>query len=203
MLSLYRAGDGWLHRLPAGPKMAILLVLVLAVSFLPSTWWAAGAAAGAGILVYASAGLRDGALGMRELGRQVRALRWILLFTLATQLVFLGPEPAVANTARLTAAVVLAGLLALTTPVTALLDAFERGLRPFARIGVEPERTALLLTVTLGTIPVLGRLARDIRDAQRARGARTGVRTFVVPFLIVALKHADQLGDALTARGVR
>jgi biotin transport system permease protein len=203
VLTLYRPGGGWLHRLPAGPKMGILLVLVLAVSFLPSTWWAAAVAAGAAVLLYAVAGLNDGALGMRELGRQVHALRWLLLFTLATQLVFLGPEPAVANTARLTAAVVLAGLLALTTPVTALLDAFERGLRPLRRLGVEPERTALLLTVTLGTIPVLARLAREIRDAQRARGVRAGLRAFVVPFLIVALKHADQLGDALTARGVR
>jgi energy-coupling factor transporter transmembrane protein EcfT len=27
--------------------------------------------------------------------------------------------------------------------------------------------------------------------------------TFVVPFLVVSLKHADELGEALTARGVR
>ncbi|MEN2741096.1 energy-coupling factor transporter transmembrane component T [Microbacterium sp. X-17] len=203
MLSLYRPGNGWLHRTPAGPKTVLVLALVLAVSLLPSTWWAAAVAAGAGILVYAAADLRDGALGMRELARQVHALRWILLFTIATQLFFLGPELAVANTVRLTAAVALAGLLVLTTTVTALLDALERSLRPLARIRLSPERAALLLTVTIGTIPVLGRLAREIRDAQRARGVRSSLRTFVVPFLVVALKHADELGDALTARGVR
>ena len=46
-------------------------------------------------------------------------------------------------------------------------------------------------------------LAGDVRDAQRARGGRGGIRTSVVPFLVLALKHADDLGDALTARGVR
>jgi biotin transport system permease protein len=203
MLTLYRPGTGRLHRMPAGPKLVLLLVLVLAVSLLPSAWWAAGAAAGVAVLAYALAGLRDGMLGLRELARQLVALRWVLLVTIVGQLLFLGPEPAVANTARVAAAIVLAALLALTTPVTALLDVLERGLRPLARLGVDPERGALLLAVTLTTIPVLARVARDVREAQRARGVRGGLRAFAVPFLVLALKHADDLGDALTARGVR
>ena len=85
----------------------------------------------------------------------------------------------------------------------ALLDAIERGMGPLARIRIDPQRVALLLTVTLSTLPVLARLAHDVREAQRARGGRASLRLFAVPFLVVALKHADQLGDALTARGVR
>jgi biotin transport system permease protein len=203
MLTLYRPGDGLLHRTPAGPKMLVLLALVLGVSLLPSTWWAAAAAAIVTVLAYAVAGLGDGMLGLRELGRQVLSIRWIIVIMIVGQLIFLGPAPAVANTARVAAAVVLASLLVLTTTVTALLDAVERGLRPLERIRVDPQRVALLLTVTLTTIPVLARLAREVRDAQRARGARRDLRTFAVPFLVVVLKHADQLGDALTARGVR
>ena len=203
MLTLYRPGDGWLHRVPAGPKLLALLALVFAVSLLPSAWWAAAIAAAVSILAYAVTALGDGMLGMRDLGRQVLGVRWLIAFTLAGQLIFLGPEPAVANTARVTAAIVLAGLLALTTRVTALLDAVERGLRPLERLRLDSQRAALLLTVTLSTLPVLARLARDVREAQRARGARGSLRTFAVPFLVVALKHADQLGDALSARGVR
>ena len=203
MLSLYRPGDGPLHRMPAGPKTLLILALVLAVSLLPPEWWAAGVAAGVCVAAYAAATLRDGMLGMRELGRQVYAVRWVVLITVAGQLIFLGPEPAVANTARVTAAIVLAGLLVLTTRVTDLLDAVERGLSPLRALRLDPQRAALLLTVTLSTVPVLARLARDVREAQRARGARGGLRTFAVPFLVVALKHADELGDALTARGVR
>jgi biotin transport system permease protein len=146
------------------------------------------------------AGLGD---GMRELGRQVRSVRWVVAITLAGQLVFLGPEQAVANTSRVVAAVVIAALLVITTRVSALLHAVERGLHPLQRLHVDPQRVALLLTVTLTTVPVLARLAGEVRDAQRARGARASLRYFVLPFLVVALKHADELGDALTARGVR
>jgi biotin transport system permease protein len=117
--------------------------------------------------------------------------------------VLLGPEHAVANTARIATAIAIPGLLVLTTSTTALLDSVERGLGPLARLGVDTERIALLMTVTVSTVPVLARLAGDVRDAQRARGGRAGIRTSVVPFLVVALKHADDLGDALTARGVR
>lgn len=198
MVTLYRPGDGLLHRMPAGPKTLLLLALVLAVSLLPSVWWTAAVAGGVCVLAYLVSGL-----GMLELGRQVVAVRWVVVVTLAGQLVFLGTEPAVANTARVTAAVVLAALLVLTTRVTALLDAIERGLGPLARLHLDPQRAALLLTVTLSTVPVLAGLAHDVREAQRARGGRPSLRLFAVPFLVVALKHADQLGDALTARGVR
>ncbi|MDN4597293.1 CbiQ family ECF transporter T component [Leifsonia virtsii] len=203
MLSLYRPGDGILHRMPAGPKLLLLLALVLAVSLLPSWWWSAAVAAGVVVVVYACAGLGDGLLGMRELARQTLALRWLIVITLGLQSILLGPEAAVANTARVTAAVLLAGLVSLTTRLTDLLDAVERGLRPLDRLGLDSERAAVLLTVTLTTVPVVARLAGDVREAQRARGARPGLRFFAVPFLILSLKHADQLGEALAARGVR
>jgi biotin transport system permease protein len=203
VLTLYRPGTGWLHRMPAGPKLLLVLAVVLGVSLLPSHWSSAAIAAAAAIGGYAVAGLGPGGSGILELGRQVHAIRWVIAITALSQVVFLGPEPALANVARLTAAIAIAALLALTTRVTALLDAIERGLRPLERLGLDAQRIALLLTVTISTIPVLGRRAGEVRDAQRARGARNNPRTFVVPFLIVALKHADELGDALTARGVR
>ncbi|MGO2362398.1 MAG: energy-coupling factor transporter transmembrane protein EcfT, partial [Brachybacterium tyrofermentans] len=62
---------------------------------------------------------------------------------------------------------------------------------------------ALVLAVTLNTLPVLAGLARDVRETQRARGGGQSLRHFAMPFLVLALKHADALGDALTARGVR
>ncbi|MEJ6555062.1 energy-coupling factor transporter transmembrane component T [Microbacterium esteraromaticum] len=203
MLTLYRPGDGWLHRMPAGRKALLLLGMMLGVLLLPPRWWTVAVIAVASVGIYLVSGVRDGAGGMRELAGQVWGLRWILLITLVGQLIFLGVEAAASNAARVAGSLVLAGLLVLTTRVTDLLDACERGLRPLHRVGVNVERVSLLLAVTLGTVPVLARLAGVVRDAQRARGAKATVRTFVVPFLVVALKHADQLGDALAARGVR
>jgi len=200
MLTLYRPGSGWLHRMPVGPKFLLLFGVVLGVSFLPPLWWAAGAALATSFIAYAVAGLQG---GIREYGRQLVSLRWVAVLTAVSQLIFLGPEPAVANTARVVAVVAIAALLVLTTPLSALLDAVERALRPLDRLRVDSERIALLLVVTISSLPALIRLAGEVREAQRARGSRAGPRTFVVPFLIVALKHADELGDSLTARGVR
>jgi biotin transport system permease protein len=197
MLTLYRPGAGWLHRAAAGPKAAVLLLVVLGVSLLPSTYAAAGVAAGLTVAGYLGSGL-----GLRVLAGQILAVRWVIAVTLVSQLIFLGFEPAIVNTSRVLAALLLAGLLVLTTRVTDLLDAFERALAPLAWLGVDPRRVSLLLTVAINTVPVLARLATGVREAQRARGARGGVVTFVVPFLVVSLKHADELGEALTARGV-
>jgi biotin transport system permease protein len=198
MLTLYRPGTGPWHRLPAGPTLAVLLVIVLGVCLLPATWLAAALTAGVCLACYALPGT-----GWRELGRQLWGARWILLVVAAGQLLFLGPEPAIANTARVGAVIALSGLLSLTTPVGALLDALERALAPLALVRVDPQRAALVLTVTLSTLPVLASLVREVRDAQRARGGGRSLRHVVMPFLVLALKHADALGDALSARGVR
>jgi biotin transport system permease protein len=178
--------------------MALLLLIVLGVCLLPATWWAAGVMAGVCLACYAIPGA-----GLRELGRQLVAVRWIVVVTLAGQLIFLGPESAAANTARVAAAVTLAGLLALTTRATELLETVERAMQPLAWLRIDPQRAALTLSVTLSTLPVLAGLARSVREAQRARGGGRSLRHFAMPFLVMALKHADELGDALTARGVR
>ena len=198
MLTLYRPGDGPWHRLPAGPKVVLLLLVVLGVCLLPSSWWGAGVTAVVCLACYAVPGA-----GMRELVRQLVVVRWMIVVIAAGQLVFAGPEDAVANVARVTAAVVISGLLTSTTPLSELLDVLERALRPLALLRVDPDRAALTVAVTVSTLPVLARIEREVREAQRARGGGRSLRLFALPFLVVALKHADALGDALTARGVR
>ncbi|MDI9891299.1 energy-coupling factor transporter transmembrane component T family protein [Microbacterium sp. IEGM 1404] len=198
MLTLYRPGDGLLHRMPAGPKMLLLAVVAVGLAALPTAAWVAAVCGVAVLLAYVVSGI-----GVRELGRQAWGLRWILAITVIGQLVFLGPEPALANTARVAAALLVAALLPLTTRVDDMLDALERGLGPLRRIGVDAERAALLLAVTITTIPVLARLAAEVREAQRARGARPSLRAGIIPFVVLSLRHADQLGEALAARGVR
>ncbi|MDQ1135529.1 biotin transport system permease protein [Microbacterium sp. SORGH_AS 1204] len=198
MLSLYRPGGGWLHRMPAGPKLVFLALVAGVLAALPSSWGSAPVALGAASLLYLASGV-----GAPELARQTWALRGIIVVTVAGQLLFLGPEAAVANTARVVAALLVAALVPLTTPVAAMLDALERGLEPLGRVGVDPGRVALLWTIALTTIPVLARLAAEVRDAQRARGLRPSLARGAMPFLVLALRHADDLGDALAARGIR
>ncbi|MFD7307263.1 energy-coupling factor transporter transmembrane component T family protein [Promicromonospora sp. NPDC059942] len=198
MLTLYRPGDGPWHRMPAGPKAVVLLLVVLGVCLLPASWWGAAVTAVVCVGCYAVRGA-----GMRELVRQLVVVRWMIVVIAAGQLVFAGPEDAVANVARVTAAVVISGLLTSTTPLGELLDVLERALRPLALLRIDPDRAALTVAVTVSTLPVLARIEREVREAQRARGGGRSLRLFAMPFLVVALKHADALGDALTARGVR
>ena len=198
MLTLYRPGRGWVHRAPAGPKALVLLLIVLVVSFLSSTYAAAIGTGAVAVLAYLMTGL-----GVGELVRQILAVRWVIVITFAAQLIFLETESAVANTTRVLSALLVAGLLVLTTRISDLLDAVERALRPLTRLGVNPARVALVLTVAMTTVPVLVRIGAGVREAQKARGVGGGLTSFVIPFLVMSLKHADDLGDALTARGVR
>lgn len=191
-----------MHRMPAGPKLALFAVVAVVVAALPPVWATVPVAVGVPVLLYAAAGMGLRA-GLRSLGCQVWALRGMIAITAAGQLIFLGLEPAAANTARIGAAVLVAGLVPLTTPVSAMLDALERGLQPLRLVGIDPARVALLWMVTLTTIPVLARHAGEVRDAQRARGLRPSLVRGTLPFLVVALRHADDLGDALAARGIR
>ena len=50
-------------------------------------------------------------------------------------------------------------------------------------------------------VPVVAGLAREVREAQIARGAVRDIRAFAVPLLVRALRDADAIGEALVARG--
>jgi biotin transport system permease protein len=197
MIVLYRPGTSLLHRMPAGAKVLVFAALVLAIALTADSVWTLPTAGILAISLYLMAGL-----GMPTLLRQLYAARWIALVMLVTQVFFLPVLAAVSNTSRVLVVIVLAALITLTTRVPALLDATERALAPLRRFGVNPAGIGLVLALTITAIPVIGGFAADIREAQRARGAPVRLQTFVVPLLVMSLKHSDELADALTARGI-
>jgi biotin transport system permease protein len=194
-MNTYIAGASWLHRLPAAAKLISLLVLLAATLALRSPIGVAGAMA-LTVLLYASAGL------VRAVPAQVRPMRWLVLGLFALQTLTAGWATAVVVAGQLVVAVVLAGLVTLTTRVVELLDVFERMLYPLRHIGVDAERVALTLALAIRTVPVVAGLAEQVRDAQRARGGTLSPRAFAVPFVVRSLRHADALGEALAARGL-
>jgi biotin transport system permease protein len=189
-------GPSVVHRLGAGTKLLALCGLslgLLAVGSLPGV----GVAVGVVVLLYALAGL-----GPRALWGQVRPLRWFVPVLAGVQVWTVGALGAAVLTTRLVVLVALAGLVTLTTPTSAILAALERALRPFERCGADADRAALVLALTLRSVPVLADLAGKVRDAQRARGRERDVRAFAVPLVVGALRQADALGEALRARGL-
>ncbi|CAN5120076.1 energy-coupling factor transporter transmembrane protein EcfT [soil metagenome] len=197
MISLYRPGTSLVHRMPAGVKILVFAVLALATSLLAGVFWTLPAAVVATITAYLLAGFSP-----RVIVGQILAVRWIVVVMLVTQLIFLPAAVAATNTGRVLTVIVLAALITLTTRVPDLLDATERALGPLKRFGVNPAAIGLLLALTITAIPVITGFAGVIREAQRARGMPVRLGTFVVPLLVMSLKHSDDLADALTARGV-
>lgn len=195
MIALYRPGRSPLHRAPAGVKLVGLIALALLISLWPHTGVTIAIAAALVVALYALA-----LFPPTVLLRQLWLARWIVVLMVATQLIFLTPWDAVVNTTRVVSIVLLAGLLTLTTRSEELLSALEAGLAPFARLGVDARRVGLTLSLAISMLPVVAGIAGRVRDAQQARGVRLGFRA-VVPILVLALRHADDVADALSARG--
>lgn len=196
LVGLYAQGDSLLHRCPAGVKLAGLAVLVVVVLQL-RTPVQVGLAAIMVVLGYVVARVPG-----RAAVAQVRPLLWLGLAIGAWQLVLVGWERAVVVVGQLVLAVALAGLVTVTTRTSELLDVLESVLRPLRRLGVDSTRVALVLALTVRAVPVLVRLAAEVREAHRARGVVAGPRAFAVPLLVRTLRHADALGEALVARGL-
>ena len=195
MIALYRPGRSILHRVPAGVKLVALVALSLLVSLWPHTAISLSVVGGVVVGLYALA-----LLPPTVLARQLWMAKWIVVLMVATQLIFLTPWDAAVNTVRVVAIVLLAALLTLTTRSEELLAALETSLRPFSRLGVDARRVGLTFSLTIAMLPVVAGIAARVRDAQRARGVRLGFRA-VVPILVLALRHADDVADALSARG--
>ncbi|MEW9551066.1 energy-coupling factor transporter transmembrane protein EcfT [Nonomuraea sp. NPDC050783] len=185
-----------LHRLPAGAKLAGLAAACTALVLLGSPLALGGAAAGTAAL-YALA-----RVGPAAAWAQVRPVRWFAAALFALQWLLVGLEGAAVVTLRVVLAVALAGLVTITTRTSEMMAALERLMAPARLAGLDPFRLSLLLSLTIRTVPVLTTLAGRVRDAQRARGVERSLRAFAVPLVVGALRHADALGEALSARGL-
>jgi len=196
MIQLYRPGDSILHRLPATPKLAGLAVVAIAVSAFALDAWSS-----TGVLVGVCALYVLARMPWRVLAAEVWRLRWLVLVLGGFLWLFVSPIAAWVSSTRVVALILLAGLLTLTTRMGDLLATLRRALRPFRRWGVDVDAVAMTISLAIAMIPVVAGFASDLRDAQRARSVRVGIRG-IVPLLVRTLRHADDVGDALAARGL-
>lgn len=197
MFATYQPGDSLLHRLPAGWKILLVCVLILAATLLIREPWHVLPALAATVALYAAGRIRP-----RAAWDQVRPVLPMLVAILVLQWIVADRDSALRVTGSLLVAVAVAGLVALTTRVSDMLDAVTRAAGPLRHVGVSPDRVALVLVLTIRAIPLLARQLRQVTEARKARGLGMSIRALVVPTVLGALTTADQLGDALAARGV-
>jgi biotin transport system permease protein len=194
-LGLYAPGSSPLHRMPAGAKFLGMLALVTTTVLLSSPRWLA-------VLCLAVAlGYAVARIPVRRLLPLVRMLLLVAAVLFALQAWLLNVHDAAVTALRLVAALGTASLLTLTTRVDAVVATIERGLAPLRRFGVRPARVGLVVGLTLQAVSTLSGIAGSVQEAARARGAERSLVAFAVPFLVRTLTYADELGEALAARG--
>lgn len=195
-LGVYQPGTTPVHRLGAGPKLALLTVLGLALVVRPH-WTVALGGLGFVLAVALLARLR-----WRESVRGLLPVLVLLTGLAAFQVWQRGWEVAVQVSASLFALVLAGTVLTATTPGDRLVDLLVRGARPLARVGLRPEVFALAVALMLRSIPALFDVVAEARDAARARGLERQPRAVVVPTAVRTVARAHAVGEALAARGL-
>ncbi|KAF0965849.1 energy-coupling factor transporter transmembrane component T family protein [Rhodococcus sp. T7] len=197
MIGLYRPGDSLLHRMPAGLKLLLLILSIIAATVFVRTPLEVGIVVVLVGLLYVVA-----AIPWRVAVAQLRPVVWMLLIIAVFQVLITSPSRAVVVCGVLLISVALAALVTLTTRVTDMLDTVSRALGPLRRVGVDPDRIGLLLALAIRCIPLLTGIVQEVAQARKARGLQWSMTALATPVLVRALRTADAMGDALVARGV-
>lgn len=195
MEPLYMAGSSPLHRLPAWLKLLALMAAGAGLFLLRDPRWLAPAFAVSAALVW-STGVAPAAVW-----RQVRGLIWVLLAVALFTGWFQGWVEALAVVLRVAAMVGLALAVTLATRTSDLIAVCERALAPFERTGlVDAGKVALALALALRFVPEIWRNFQEIREAQAARGLGANPVALIVPLIVLTLKRAQEVAEAIDAR---
>jgi biotin transport system permease protein len=129
-------------------------------------------------------------------------LLFVIVLVTAFQVWQRGWPTAIHVVAGLVAVVIAARVFTATTSIDSMLDAITRGLGPFRRIGVNPEKVALSFSLMIRAIPGILEIAHETRAAAKARGLERSPRALLTPMVIRTVAHAYDTGAALHARGI-
>lgn len=196
LLGLYQPGSSALHRAPVGAKLLGLAAFAVVLVVLRGPHWAVAGLAVAIALVLVS---RTGFV------RAVVSLRFLVVllsFVAAYHAWQTGWERALEVPLDVFSVVLASVAFTATSRVDDMLDAITHGLRPLRRLGVDPERIALAFSLMITAVPGTMDLARETRDAARARGLDRSIRAHTTPLVIRVVGRARDMGDALAARGI-
>ena len=162
--------------------------------------------------------------------RGVKPLIWLILFTVALQILFTGGEGTyfswgIINISRFgiingvfifcrfVLIIFMSTLLTLTTPPLALADAIETLLRPLEKIKFPAHEVSLMLSIALRFVPTLMDETEKIMNAQRARGVDFGegnlmqkmkaIVPLLIPLFVSSFNRAEDLATAMESRGYK
>ena len=217
----YYPTDSLIHKMD--PRCKILLTIAYMVAiFLVKSYLGYLVTA---ILLFSTIAISK--VPLRVVLRSIRAVIFLLMFTLIINLLFYkqgtviaswwkititwqGIDYAIKMLFRLTMLVMGASMLTFTTTATELTDGLESLLYPLKFIKVPVHDIAIIMSIALRFIPTLVEETQKIMNAQKARGAELDTGSFfkrvramlpiLIPLFVSAFRRADELADALDAR---
>ncbi|USS88484.1 energy-coupling factor transporter transmembrane protein EcfT [Fructilactobacillus hinvesii] len=218
----YLPGHSWLHRLHPTGKIVSLILLI--------TWtllannWANYAVLALVILML----VKLAQVPFRMLFSSLKPFVWLIAFTVLIQIGFghggttywhwgifnvtsVGVTTAGLIFVRFLLIIIVAMLLTVTTSPNAIAKGVETLLMPLKKVGVPVAMIGIMLSIALRFIPTLLTEMQTIMNAQRSRGVvfnggslwqrARNVLSLIIPLLVSAFRHADNLADALGASG--
>lgn len=184
------------HDWPAAGKLGALCVASV-VLFSTPYLGAQLAAAACVLLLYAL----PGKIFLRHGLRRLKPLWFFVIIIFLWHLAIGAGQQGAVIACRMLTAVALANLVTMTTTLAAMMAVMRSLLRPFARFGVNLRAIELAAAMVIRFTPVLTQKGAALSMAWRARArGRAGWRV-IVPFMVLALDDADNVAQALRARG--
>lgn len=221
----YLPGNSPLHRLGAGTKIVGFILMLVSVFVHPGRWGATATGL-AVICLMAMTGV-----GWRVWLWGLMRFSWMLAITAGLHVAFAPDGSPVTILGRdmpftweglgngllfslqLAEAVSLSMILTFTTTSSELTRGIQRLAAPLQRLGLPVEEYGTVMLLAMRFVPLVQQEVRTIVDAQKSRGVDFGaggvvsrVRSLpavLVPALTAALRRADLLATAMSARGYR
>mgnify|MGYP000041125722 FL=1 len=201
-------GDSFVHRLWAGTKLVIVLILGIMTWVLPS-WPALGMVAAVVVITALVARIPLGAIP--------RPPWWfwgLIGIGVAFNVSFAGIPGALVFLRAITLALVLVAssiLVIWTTPMADVAPALARLMRPLRWLRLPVDEWAVAIALCLRGLPLLIEELRMLRAAHRLRptakgrsdhpSAEMGIMDLITAAMSSALRRSAEMSEAITARG--
>lgn len=221
-LGRYLPLDSVIHRMDPRSKIMIMLFLMISI-FIPAGIY--------GYILLAIFIMITLVLSKLKPGYALRSMKpmiWMMVFLLiincfalrtGTPLFHIGSftiySGAIKQTlyivVRLMMMIVITTILTATTKPLDLTLGIEKLLKPFEKIGLPAHIIAMMISIALRFIPTLIEEAQRIMNAQASRGVDLengsikekimAILSLIVPLFVSSFDRADQLANAMEARG--
>ena len=214
--------DSPMHRLDPRAKIMAMLVMLIAV-FIPAGWY--GYAIIAAVLLIL---VKVSKLTYGFIFKAFKPMMFMMVFLLIINILSVKEGPVLVDlgfvtiyvkalidtlyiVVRLVLMIMITTLLTVTTKPLDLTLGIEYLLNPFKRIGVPSHEIAMMISIALRFIPTIIEETMRIMNSQKSRGVDfeegsikekvMAIVSLIVPLFSVAFQRADELANAMEARG--